>query len=49
MVRKQHLFYTSQQFSGKSNVVRLARAQRKPFRQTIAIDDRMDLARQAIA
>jgi hypothetical protein len=38
-----------QQFSGKSNVVRLARAQRKPYRQTIAIDYRINLARQATA
>src|SRR5579871_6584153 len=50
-VGKQHLsgFETREQFSGESNVVGLAGAQRQPYRQTIAIDHRVDFARQAAA
>ena len=36
-------FQTRQQFFVKSNVVYLAPAQRRPYRQTIAIDHRMNL------
>jgi hypothetical protein len=42
-------FQTRQKFFGKSNVVDLTGAQRQPYRQTIAIDHRMDFARQAAA
>ena len=35
--------------AGESNVMGLTRAQRQPYRQTIAIDHRMDFARQATA
>jgi hypothetical protein len=38
-----------QQFSGEPNVMGLTRAQRQPYRQTVAIDHRMDFARQAAA
>jgi hypothetical protein len=38
-----------EQFSGKSNVVGFAGAQRQPYRQTIAIDHRVDFTRQAAA
>ncbi|MDA9476813.1 hypothetical protein XI03_20390 [Bradyrhizobium sp. CCBAU 65884] len=36
-------------FSGKSKVVGLARIQGQPYRETIAIDHRMDFTRQAAA
>jgi hypothetical protein len=44
-VGKKHRpgFQTRQQFYGKSKVVRLAGAQRQPYRQAIAIDHRMNL------
>ena len=50
-IRKQHRpgFQSRQQFSGESNVMCLAGAQRQPYRQTIAIDHRMNFARQAAA
>src|SRR5262249_31601682 len=50
-VGKQHWpdFQPRQQFSGKSNVMGLTGAQRRPYRQTIAIDHRLDFARQAAA
>src|SRR5262249_7808998 len=50
-VGKQHWpdFQPRQQFSGNSNVMGLTGAQRQPYRQTIAIDHRMDFARQAAA
>src|SRR5262249_29146672 len=50
-ISKQHLpaFQSRQKFSGKANVVGLTGAQRQPYRQTVAIDYRMDFARQAAA
>jgi hypothetical protein len=50
-VGKKHRpgFQTRGQFSGESNVARLAEVQRQPYRQTIAIDHRMNFACQGAA